>query len=154
MAVTFNRSALIKAANAALTNHTKAQVARTRAVEDYKLNHRGEWSPEKLTKLRDWLTQQLRRNAAPTRFDARKAIRVNHLEDAFYGAPDSYQINRNVTVPKGLLSPAQVQETRALLEVLKAASGDVVSANELKLLGLTKLSHVFKAAAGEVAIES
>ena len=152
MSVTFNRAALVKAANAALTNHDKAQATRTKAVRDYRDNHRGEWSPEKMGELRDWLTKQLRKAGnAPTKYDARKAMGVSDVEYVFYSKPEDYDIRKAVAVPAGLLSPAQVNETRALLEVLKAATGDVVSANELKLLGLTKLAHVFQAAAGEVA---
>ena len=77
---------------------------------------------------------------------------MTDVEYVFYSPPADYDVRKAVTQPKALLSPVQINETRALLEVLNAATGDVVSANELKLLGLTKLAHVFQAAAGEVAL--
>lgn len=152
MAVSFNRAALVKTAKTALSNHEKAQADHAKAVRDFRDNHRGEWSPQKLVELRDWLSKQLRKGgAAPTAGDARKALGVSDVEYVFYAAPVDYDIRKAVTRPANLLSPAQVTETKALLEVLNAATGDVVSANELKLLGLTKLAHVFQAAANEVA---
>ncbi|AGU91968.1 hypothetical protein ADAWI_50 [Mycobacterium phage Adawi] len=152
MAVSFNRAALVKTAKTALANHEKAQVEHAKAVRDFRDNHRGEWSPQQLGALRDWLSKQLRKGgAAPTAHDARKALGVSDVEYVFYAAPQDYEIRKAVTRPANLLSPAQVTETKALLEVLNAATGDVVSANELKLLGLTKLAHVFQAAANEVA---
>ncbi|AER49365.1 hypothetical protein STINGER_50 [Mycobacterium phage Stinger] len=151
MAVTFNRAALIKTAKAAIANHQKSQADHAKAVKDFRDNHRGERSPQTMGKLRDYLTQQIRKGAAPSAYDARKALGVSDVEYVFYSAPSDYDIRKAVTAPTGLLSAAQLSETNALLEVLNAASGDVVSANELKLLGLTRLAHVFKAAAGEVA---
>ncbi|AEJ95724.1 hypothetical protein SEA_WALELIANO_49 [Mycobacterium phage Waleliano] len=152
MSVSFNRAALIKAAKTALANHDKAQASYAQAVRDYRDNHRGEWSPQQMGALRDWLSKQLRKGgAAPTVADARKAVGVTDVEYVFYSPPADYDVRKAVTQPKALLSPVQINETRALLEVLNAATGDVVSANELKLLGLTKLAHVFQAAAGEVA---
>ncbi|AGT12951.1 hypothetical protein KAYACHO_47 [Mycobacterium phage KayaCho] len=154
MAVSFNRAALIKAAKAALANHDKSQAEYKKAVEAWKLNHAAEWSPEKLGRLRDLITKHLRRAGNPTltRAEARKVLGVSDVEYVFYTAPQDYEIRNGVSRPDALLSPAQVTETRALLQVLEAASGDVISANELKLLGLTRLSHVFQAAAGEVAL--
>ncbi|AKF14718.1 hypothetical protein SEA_ALANGRANT_53 [Mycobacterium phage AlanGrant] len=153
MSVSFSRTALVKTAQAALTNHEKAQKDHARAIKDYQDNHRGEWSPQAMAQLRDWLSKQLRKagNAAPTKFDAHKALGLSDVEYVFYAPPADYDIRKAVTKPRGLLSAVQVTETRALLEVLKAATGDTVSANELKLLGLTKLGHVFQAAANEVA---
>ncbi|ACF05054.1 hypothetical protein Nigel_51 [Mycobacterium phage Nigel] len=153
MSVSFNRTALIKAAKTALANHEKAGAAYTAEVKAFRDNHRADWSPQQMGALRDWLSKQLRKTAtAPTVYDARKALGVSDVEHVFYAAPQDYDVRKAVTMPKALLSPVQVNETKALLEVLNAATGDVVSANELKLLGLTKLAHVFQAAAGEVAL--
>ncbi|AXN53328.1 hypothetical protein PBI_THONKO_56 [Mycobacterium phage Thonko] len=150
MSVTFNRAQLIKVAEAALSAHDTAQAKYAEACEAYRADHAVEhFNHSEVAKLRDYLSKRLRKaGAAPvSRAEVRSALGVSDVENIFYQPVDDYVVKRNVEAPPKLLSPAEVTETRALLQVLKSATGDTVSANELKLLGLKNLAPVFTAAA-------
>lgn len=155
MSVTFHRAQLVKVATEAIAAHEKAKAEYADAIGAYKTRHAAahhETHREGIKKLRDYLTQSLKRGGPIMRSDARQAVfgTSTDLENLFYTGVDGYIVERNVTKPKGLLTPAELIETGALLKVLEAAQGDTVSANELKLLGLKNLGPVFIAAAGDV----
>ena len=148
MSVTFNRLQLVKVAEAALTAHDKAQAEYTKACDQYRADHAAEWGGiERIRELRDALTARLKKPGPVSRAEVRKLLAVSDIENVFYVPVDDYTVKRKVTAPAKYLSPSEVIETRALLQVLKSATGDTVSANELKLLGLKNLAAVFTAAA-------
>lgn len=152
MSVTFNRAQLIKVTTQALAAHEKAAGQRAKQVEEFKRKHAKNATVPTQTKarlLRDALTKAIKSPASPVRLDdLRSVIGSSDLRDLFYREPDDYSIKRELEgVPTGLMSPAEVVESRALLKVLNAADGDTVSVNELKLLGLKNLGPVFTAAA-------
>lgn len=151
MSVTFNRAQLIEVATAAIVAHDAAKADYTAAVDKFNADHLTEWKAKNnLRRLRDYLSAQIKKGSAPTIYEARQAVSDGgDLEKLFYREPDTYQIRDGVQKPKGLLTPAEVVEIGALLKVLGAATGDTVSANELKLLGLKNLAPVFTAAAQE-----
>lgn len=155
MSVTFNRTQLIKVAESALTAHDKAVKTREADVAKYKAKHAEDQvtvTRERALKLRNGLTILLKKSGPIGYEDVKKVNGGTYsLSDRFYTGPSDYEIRNNVTSPKGILTPAEVVETKALLQVLKAATGDVVTANELKLLGLKNLAPVFTAAAQEMA---
>lgn len=146
MSVTFNRAQLIKVAEAALAAHTKAQRDYEKACETYRVKHAERHSNDGVRRLRDYLTAALRRGGPVTRVEAREAVGATDIERVFYDPVADYVVTRNVEAPPKLLTAAQAIETKALLEVLRAATGDTVSVNELKLLGLKNLAPVFTAA--------
>lgn len=153
MSVTFDRSHLLRVAKKALAEHDKAGVRHAAAVEKYKASHavkRTKLTREYATTLRDALTQALKTHGPVCSQTAIDALGSNHLRDRLYDEPSTYDINQNVIMPKGLLKAAEVAETRALIAVLEAATGDTISVNELKLLGLKNLQPVF-IAAGEAS---
>lgn len=156
MSITFNKAQLERVAKQAIVVHNKAQADYAAAVEAYKqkyaIEHAKEYR-ERIKSLRDFLSAAIRRGGVIYRNDVRKAVGgINDIEYLFYrGDPESYEISKNVTTPQGWLSPAQLIETRALIAVLSAASGDTITANELKLLGLKNLAPIFTAAAQDAA---
>lgn len=153
MSVTFNRTQLIKVAESALAAHDNAGKAHEAEIAKFKADHAEKQTTltrERATILRDGLTKLLKRSG-PIRFDDLRELNGGdrYLGDRFYKDPDRYELRNEVTSPEGLLTPAEAVETKALLQVLKSATGDVVTANELKLLGLKNLAPVFTAAARE-----
>lgn len=153
MSVTFNRAQLIKVAEQALAKHQKAAQLRAVDITKYRRAHATEHGPasrERALRLRDGLTKALKRIGPVTRKDVRALLGDHYrIDDLFYSEPSDYDVRNHVDRPDGLLTPAEATETGALLQVLKAATGDTVTANELKLLGLKNLQPIFTAAAHE-----
>jgi hypothetical protein len=153
MSVTFNRAELIKVAEAALKEHVGAQEAYQNRRAQFRKRHEAdavERTRENARDLRDTLSKALRRGGVVTYKEVRTAMGDDYIRNVFYMPPDDYVVTREMEtegLPKGRLNPAEVTETQALLKVLKAAEGDTVSANELKLLGLKNLGPIFIAAA-------
>lgn len=150
MSVTFNRNHLLATANRALANHEKAGKDRQKAIEEYKLQHRLRHIrtyTNSQRELRDLLTKGLKSSGPISLADVRRAIGGIELSKLFYTPPRDYDIKNDVKDPEGYLNPAEYTETRALVKVLTAATGDTISANELKLLGLKNLVPIFTAAA-------
>lgn len=155
MSVTFNRAALARAAKAALDEDAKVRIAYIKACDKYRAGHATNWNKRgQLKSVRDHLTKVLAKPAPITLGEVRKAagIGLGSLDDLFYRPASDYEVERNVEKPKGLLSSAQILEIRALQAVLEAATGDTISANELKLLGLKNLAPVFAAASGQPGV--
>ncbi|MEU9805472.1 hypothetical protein [Mycobacterium sp. NPDC050853] len=153
MSVTFNRLQLIKVAESALAAHDNAGKTREAEIAKFKAEHAERQivvTRERALTLRDGLTKLLKRSG-PIRYDDMCNLNGGEyaFSNRFYRDPDHYDIRNKVTSPDGLLTPAEAVETKALLQVLKSATGDVVTANELKLLGLKHLRSVFTAAALE-----
>lgn len=151
MSVTFNRKALISTAEQAIREHNKARAEYAQAVEAFKAKHAAKnINSAAIRKFRDFLTAGLKTGKPITRAEARGVAGHSSIEYLFYSSPSDYDVKQQVSRPTGLLSPAQVTETQALIKVLQAATGDTVTANELKLLGLKNLGPVFAAAAAQV----
>ncbi|WP_100483116.1 hypothetical protein [Mycobacteroides abscessus] len=153
MSVTFNRLQLIKVAESALAAHAKAGTAHEAEIAAFRAEHaekQATLTRERARALRDGLTKALK-GSGPVRYD--EVCKANggdySLSGRFYSEPSNYDIRNKVTSPEELLTPAEAVETKALLQVLRAATGDVVTANELKLLGLKNLAPVFIAAGRE-----
>ena len=148
MSVTFNRAQLIRVTETALSEHDRAATAYNTDVERYKADHAAEFDIARLRRFRDWLTRHLN-NGGPVSRPGYDIVGHNDLCSMFYSPPSDYVITKKVTRPQGLLSPSEIIEARALLQVLQAAEGDTVSVNELRLLGMKNLQPVFTAAAHE-----
>lgn len=154
MTVTFNRAQLAKVAEAALINHDQARINQQAEIELWKANRSFDHKVKNragLRRLRDALTAALKADKVLTRQEIRDKVGVSDVENLFYYPPRDYDVSRECPKVTGLLSPAEAVEIRSLLAVLNAATGDLITANELKLLGLKNLSPVFIAAANEPA---
>lgn len=153
MSITFNRIQLIKVATEALAEHDRQRLVYAKALAKFRVEHASEHRDRHhlgLRRLRDYLTAELRKGG-PVSTPGRQVLGTHAVSDLFYSKPADYIVERGTSTPKGLLTPAEATETRALLKVLEAATGDVVSVNELKLLGLKNLQPVFAAAARGVS---
>lgn len=151
--MTFNRTLLIKVAQEALTQHERVETEHQQAVAAYQAKHAeryAETSRARARELRDALTKALK-SPGPIHSKTVSHVTGSRYTDNFYNEPSDYDIKKHVEAPKGLLNPSEIAETRALVQVLQSATGDTVSANELKLLGLTKLQPVFVAAANAMS---
>jgi hypothetical protein len=147
MSVTFDRVQLIRVATKALLEHEKQKTIHAVAVRKFLVDHAREHrNTVRARRLRDYLTVELRKGGNIQK-PGSDILSGGNLESVFYTPPPSWTIDKAVKAPKGLLSGSELVETRALLQVLKAATGETVSANELKLLGLKNLQPVFIAAA-------
>ena len=155
MSVTFKRTHLITVTNKALAEHEKAQAEYRKACEAYRVEHAKKAiakTHQTAKALRDALTKALKRQGPIdakeiTRAVGRESSYYTRVDELFYTPPPIHHVQSNVDKPRGLLTQAQASEARALLKVLLAATGETVSANELKLLGLRNLTPIFAAAA-------
>lgn len=152
MSISFSRPQLVRVAKAALAADTKARTEYLKACDAFRDRHRRDnTNTDRLRRLRDHLTKGLKGNTALLdRKATRKVFGVSDIEHLFYTGPDDYNVRQAVTAPKELLSAGERIEISALLKVLEAATGEEVTANELKLVGFKNLSPVFTAAAAEV----
>ena len=152
MAITFSRTQLVRVAKAALAADAKARQNYLKTCDTFRDRHRRDnTKTEQLRRLRDHLTKGLKGNTALLdRKATRELFGVSDIEHLFYTGPDDYSVRQAVTAPKELLSAGERVEISALLKVLEAATGEEVTANELKLVGFKNLSPVFTAAAAEV----
>lgn len=153
MSITFDRVQLIKVAESALDEHAKAKVKFQAACDKYRASHaanRTQPTRDRARQLRDALTKALKAPGPVTAQMVKRATDgTSYTSDLFYIPPNDRTVEQNVNMPPGLLKPAELVETRALVTVLKAATGDTISVNELKLLGLKNLEPVFTAAANK-----
>lgn len=152
MSVTFNRQQLIKTAKQALAEHEKVQVRHHADRQKWLRDHADkatESTRNNARALRDALTKLLKSSGPIKAKDVYRLTDNSNIADRLYKTPESWFVDRNVEKPDALLTPAQVVETNSLLKVLEAATGDTVTANELKLLGLKNLGPVFAAAAAQ-----
>src|SRR5690242_12660445 len=111
MSVVFNKDALIKAAKQALAEDERVRAEYQAAVRDYRTQHakkavdrtRGDAKA-----LRAALTAELRKSG-PVKLSAlRASLRHGDLRDRFYDGVPDYEVQRQVTRPKGLLSGEQL----------------------------------------------
>ena len=155
MAVTFNRAQLMRVAKSALAEDIKAQKVYREEVDKFLAQHaRNNHRPDQLRKLRDYITAALKRGNPIIVRDIRKALGVSDVENLFYAGPPSitgWEVTSAVVKPAALLGPNQRTEINAMLKVLEAATGETITANEMKLLGFKNLYPVFAAASGEAA---
>lgn len=144
MTITFKTEALIAAAQKAIDNHADDLMVYEARKNSLLAEHRAAWVAERregVVRLRDALTKALK-SAGPIEISAiRKAANDgNDIEHLFYTAPGSYEINNaigNKPEAYGIKSYA------GLIELLKAHTGETITANQLKVLGYDKLTGLF-----------
>lgn len=150
MSVTFKRTQLITVARTALREHERLITEHQQAIAAYKAKsaeRNTENTRARAHELRNAITKALRKGGPVYAKDLMPALGgSDYLGRHFYISPRDSDIRSYVPMPSGMLKPAEVDETRALIQVLQAATGDTISVNELKLLGLKNLQPVFIAA--------
>lgn len=151
MSITFKRTQLITVANTALREHERVTKDYERKVTAFKDTHEEKYvlsTRRRAEELRTLITKTLRKPGRPVYArDLTPALSgSDYLSRHFYVPLRDSEIRNHVPPPEGGLKPAEVAETKALIQVLQAATGDTISVNELKLLGLKNLQPVFIAA--------
>ncbi|SKX79839.1 Uncharacterised protein [Mycobacteroides abscessus subsp. bolletii] len=147
MSLVFSKKSLIDAAGRAIKNREQAIAAWQKQVDDVKAEHARKWNEqgrERTVILRNILTRELK-TAGPVPLSAiRKELPdAQYLSDLFYSGMAEYELNKKV----GRKPDASVIEKyRGLIELMKAHTGETISANQLRLLGYTKLAEIFNAA--------
>lgn len=147
MSITFKTQSLITAAYQALKNYERDRAAWERKKTKFVADHRAAWVGEKrpqVIALRDALTKALKANAVveyDSIADVASKIRSHGLSYICYSPPSPYEIGQEIGSRPGIPTGFQ-----GLIELLKAHTGDTITANQLKLLGYTNLTGLFNAA--------
>lgn len=158
---TFQKSALIEAANVAITAAEKAIEAYAAACDNAEATARRkdhETSEKKLRALRDFLTKSLKNGTLPTYEEACKAAGVRNryssaLAEAFV-TDDFSSVRRDIKRPADWMNDATISEYRGMVKVLESMSEDTVSTSTLKTMGFVKLEPLFSTAARAGALAS
>lgn len=146
MSVMFKTQSLIEAAQSILDRKKAAGEEWEAMLAEYYDEHYDTWfknHTEGVRELRDYLTKCLKERKNP---DQATALGLMAQKDylRFYSKPSS---PNGLDTPAGLNPGHYVGSLPGLIRMLKAHTGDTITANELKLVGYDKLTHLFAAAA-------
>lgn len=147
MSLVFTTKSLIAAAENAIKNHNADLAEWERKRESFLAEHRAEWTATKRDRLIDFrnnLSGAIKSGKVVDRQSLRRLSRVSDIEDLFYVEPDSYRITKHEIGDKP--NGGDLASHRGLIALLKAHTGDTISANQLKVLGYTNLTALFNAA--------
>lgn len=145
MSMTFSTSALIEAAEKVLKQHRDAVEQWQRQTAAYQAEHRDTWWSEnhdKIVALRNYLTRCLKNNTPPDQSEACRLMASRNGYISFYSSPGEPGGDK----PAGYYV-RNVGSLPGLVAMLKAHTGETISANELKLVGYDKLTDLFTLAA-------
>lgn len=148
--ITFDKAALINAAEAALKAHERADGEYQKAVAKYRRDNSPASKHANIVALRDALSAFIKTKRAPTAADVkvfREAAGTSDIGNLYDKPVDDYQVRNNVSKPTGWLSNERRTSWAGLITMLKAHTGDSVTANQLKLFGYSNLEPLFRAAA-------
>ncbi|AKU45253.1 hypothetical protein GODINES_54 [Mycobacterium phage Godines] len=148
--ITFDKKALIKAANAALDVHDKANVEYRRRCAAYIAENTAPSKRDNIVALRDALSAFIKTKRTPTLEDTKRfraAAGSDYLSELRDREVSENEVRNNVPRPEGWLNATTVGSYRGLVAMLNAHTGDTVTANQLKLFGYTNLEGLFRAAA-------
>lgn len=148
MSITFDKAALINAAETALKGH---DVADAKWQEDVAKFHE-KWTRQydrlpRVRALRDALTAHLKTGNQPTPEDTahwREVAGTDYLSNL---APSRPTRSDMPSKPVGWLGPETQDRYRGLIALLKAHVEPTVTANQLKLVGFDRLESLFRMAA-------
>lgn len=148
--ITFDKVALIDAAEAALKVHAAADREYQKAVAKYRRDTAPPSQRDNIVALRDALSAFIKTKRTPTAADVKEFRAAAHTSDIgnlYDREVDDYQVRNNVSKPAGWLSNERRTSWAGLVAMLQAHTGDSVTANQLKLFGYTSLEPLFRAAA-------
>ena len=153
MPVTFNRTALIKAATDAVKVGDAAEVQFQKAIVEYRKDKEAENDMlPRLKALRDELTAFLKTKRQPTYADDaqrfKKAAGTDYLSNLYTSGVSDSDVRNNVASPEGWLNAnTTLASYRGLIKMLEAHTEDTITANQLKLFGYNHLEPLFRQAA-------
>ncbi|WP_457066747.1 hypothetical protein [Mycobacteroides abscessus] len=143
MSLVFTKKSLIAAAENAIKNHNAAVLRWERDREKYLADHQAAWIETNLSKvktLRTALTDLLKPGKIITLKQVRSiANSGNDIEYLFYTAPTDSKINSDVG-----FKPTSNMAHQGLVDLLKAHTGETITANQLKILGYDDLAGLFR----------
>ena len=158
---TFQKTALIEAANTAIDAAEKAREAWTAAQDKAVLKAQTEElekNTPKLRALRDFLTKSLKTGTLPTHEAACKAAGVRERYSSslaeLFATVDFDHVKRHVERPAGWLNQATIDEYRGMVKVLESMAEETISTSALKTMGFVKLEPLFSTAARAGALAS
>lgn len=143
----FRTADLIAAAETAIKNHDAARVEWDRRVAKFKSEHRVAWfrtGHSRVRQLRDKLTAELKSSGPVERVDVYAHLGLSNSGDLgslLYVPPTQYEIHQ---LDKPAHFYAGKFDHAGLLELLKAHTGDEISASQLKSLGYAGLVELFR----------
>ncbi|QGH80059.1 hypothetical protein SEA_NHAGOS_48 [Gordonia phage NHagos] len=143
MALTFSRAALIEAAEAAVQEDTDKQTRWDADAQRMIDADKTEWmklGPARVRKLRDYLTAQLKTGKPINRYAVRKVVGEHDVENIFHVELSDYEIRRELNSRPAL----DTTEYIALIDMLRASTGDEISASQLRSVGFGNLNPLFK----------
>lgn len=149
--VQFDRAKLIAVVTAARDSLQAELDDYTKRVEAYKVEVHNEWwinKREGLRRIRNLLSAGLKSSKPITA----ESLRVDGkgLGDFTYSEPPDFVVNRQVKAPQSGNPKAlrgRIANLTGLIDLLNTQAGDVVSANQLRVMGYTKIYDIFRDAA-------
>lgn len=150
MSLVFTKKSLITAAEKAIKNRQHEILAWQKRVNDVQAEHARAWNEsnrDRLVALRNTITRELK-TSGPITIDAvRKDFpKVHYLSELFYCGPSDYELKDKVGRRP---DESDIEKYRGLIDLMKAHTGETISANQLKVLGYTKLTELFNDAVRE-----
>ncbi|SKT21324.1 hypothetical protein [Mycobacteroides abscessus] len=150
MSLVFTKKSLITAAEKAIKNRQHEILAWQKRVDNVRAEHARTWNEkgrDRIVALRNAITRELKSSGPVTIGAIRKDLpNIHSLSDLFYCGPSDYELKEKVGRRP---DESDVEKYRGLIDLMKAHTGDTISANQLKLLGYTKLTELFNAAVRE-----
>ncbi|QDH91834.1 hypothetical protein SEA_PHRAPPUCCINO_159 [Mycobacterium phage Phrappuccino] len=145
--ITFRTTELAKVVQRAIDSHAEALRDYNRQADQHRRAHRRQWLADHAAQVkahRDYLTRCLRNGTAPTSAGVRTATGMS-AADLVYDEVGDYVIRRLFGNPPVL----PTAEYQGLVELLKAHTGETISANQLHALGFrtSRLQQLFRDAA-------
>ena len=158
---TFQKDALIEAANTAIDAAVKAREALTTAQDKAVLaakTREEEINTPKLRALRDFLTKSLKSGTLPTYDQACRAAGVRERYSSsmaeLFVTVDFDNVRRQIKKPAGWLPEATIDEYRGMVKVLESMAEETINTTALKTMGFVKLEPLFSSAARAGALTS
>ena len=143
---TFIVAKLIEVANRAIDNEQALLDKYAARVEAYKKLHLQQWmtnTKPRLAAARTKITDALK-TGQPVTVD-----RVGDLNKLLYSEPDDYVIRQAVRGPSEEVrrrTQNHISELKATVAALRAQTGETISINQLRLIGVPKINDLFLAA--------
>ncbi|CPU00360.1 Uncharacterised protein [Mycobacteroides abscessus] len=148
MSLVFTTKTLITAAEKAIKNHNTALARWEQDRDDYLRAHQQAWiktSLPRVRELRTTLTEMLKPGKAITLKQIRDAANAgNDIEGLFYNPPSEARIKGEI----GSKPSLNIDHYRGLIDLLKAHTGQTISASQLKMVGYDSLTELFRDALG------
>lgn len=147
MSLVFTKKSLVDAADKAIKKRQHEVAEWQKKIDAVRSERAREWNDtrrDRIVALRNTLTRELK-SSGPIMIGAiRKDFpNVHYLSDLFYCGPSDHELKEKVGRRP---DESEVEKYLGLIDLMKAHTGDTISANQLKVLGYTNLTALFNAA--------